>query len=540
MENQSGISRAGEFLSRRFAPLFCVAAAALPVCYALWTSHVWDDYLITFKFSQNLCEGRGLVYEPGVRTHGFTSPLGVLLPSLCYLAVGRGSWEGALWLFRLCFCVPAFVGGGVFLIKTVGLRFPGRRCPPVCAGLLYLFEAKSVIFSVNGMETAFMLFFLSWALYLMEKGIGAEWPLVGVAWAGLMWTRPDSCVYVAALVAAYVVFPVSSRRTMSVGVLKASLVTIVLYLPWFSWAWWYYGTPVPHTVTAKSAIAVRMGLHEHVSRMLACLPERLGWVFAPPYPRMAFSMGEWPVLLVLFCFIAGAVAFSFWMFQVRRPGVGARASLMFFLLMLYVALMPFPYPWYFPPLAMLGIAALVEAAWALSGCLVHASWRRWFAPSALLCVFVIMAVTLGLVARQMKLQQEVIETGTRKKIGEWLKAEMAPGDRVYLECLGYIGYFSGARMLDFPGLASPEVTRLIRSEKADFVTLVKFLNPEWIVLRPFEVVRMRKLPYFNERYTLAKEFDATRELRGHAYIPGESYLLYDAVFEVFHRTDAPR
>src|ERR1700691_4148349 len=36
----------------------------------LYTGHVWEDFLITFRFSENLVLGNGLVYQPGERVCG--------------------------------------------------------------------------------------------------------------------------------------------------------------------------------------------------------------------------------------------------------------------------------------------------------------------------------------------------------------------------------------------------------------------------------------------------------------------------------------
>src|SRR5262249_19711036 len=76
--------------------------------YILYTGHIWEDYLITFRFSKNLVEGNGLVYNLGERLHGFTSPLGVLLPALGYWLTGND--QSALWFFRI-FSIAAFVTG---------------------------------------------------------------------------------------------------------------------------------------------------------------------------------------------------------------------------------------------------------------------------------------------------------------------------------------------------------------------------------------------------------------------------------------------
>ena len=114
---------------RRYWPLdmalFVLLAMLVLFGYAFYTGHVWEDFLITFRHSQNLCEGNGLVYRPGERVHGFTSPLGTLLPALCHLATGQRSYLAALWLFRVMSAL-AFVGAGLLLLRAVGEAGTGR------------------------------------------------------------------------------------------------------------------------------------------------------------------------------------------------------------------------------------------------------------------------------------------------------------------------------------------------------------------------------------------------------------------------------
>src|SRR5262249_29250347 len=83
--------------------------------YALYTGHVWEDYLITFRFSKILVDGHGLVYNLGERLHGFTSPLGVLLPALGYWLTGND--QSALWFFRVL-SIAAFLTGGLLTIEA--------------------------------------------------------------------------------------------------------------------------------------------------------------------------------------------------------------------------------------------------------------------------------------------------------------------------------------------------------------------------------------------------------------------------------------
>jgi hypothetical protein len=72
------------------------------------------------------------------------------------------------------------------------------------------------------------------------------------------------------------------------------------------------------------------------------------------------------------------------------------------------------------------------------------------------------AMLLACVTWEMRVQQRVIEDDGRKIIGEWLRANAAPGDRIFLEPLGYVGYYSHLKAYDYPGLTSREVVTAIR------------------------------------------------------------------------------
>jgi hypothetical protein len=505
---------------------FCVGGAGLFLGYSLITGHLWEDFFITFAFSQNLAEGRGLVYGPGVRIHGFTSPLGVLLPALSHWLSGLRSCHAAAWTYRLLFCLPAYLGGGLLLLRLFRDIHPGRLWPAAAVGILYLLDPKGLLFATNGMETAFMLLFLAASLPALQHGIDTCWRGTGAAWAGLMWTRPDACIYVAALMLAQMLDSPHPRRTaMAIG--KAALVTTLLYLPWLAWSWWYYGALVPHTITAKAA-SLQSGAGADWAARLGQAGGKSGWVFGPVYPYFR----EWPLAITLAVYAAAAIAAVYWAVPRVQDRFGRRISLVFFLVFLYLALMPFPFPWYFPPAAMLASVVLAQAAVQLAARLAP-RWQRL--PAAALVLFMAALGWLGiLTTRQMQCQQALIEDGVRRPIGEWLRQHHQPGDRVFLECVGYIGYFSGMRVLDFPGLVSPDVVRLVKEKDANFVSVVPLLDPEWLVLRPHECAVMAKADFFARDYRPVVEFDARDRLAGR-WIPGQSYLAYDARFIVFQR-----
>jgi hypothetical protein len=518
------------WLIRRFDWIFIALATAVCLGYIFCTGHIWEDFFITFRHSENLCNGNGLVYETGRRIHGFTSPLGVLLPALCHWLTGMHSYLHALWAFRLLFGIPGYVIGGLLLVRLVRRTIPGQPLAPLVAGTLYLLEAKSVVFSTNGMETGLMLVFFLSALSLMFGDFTRRWAMLGVAWAGMMWTRPDACVFIAVLGIATLAFTDrASWRISVVAMLKAAAITTVLYLPWFAWAWWYYGSPVPHTIAAKGALLADKSAWDLLLMTLHKIPYCVSWVFGPVYPHF-FS---WPVMVYIYMIATGLMCFIYWLLPwARIDRIGRRASLMFFLLAFYFSYMILPYPWYFPPATALGIFILTRALFHFAGNRAKAVTTGWglIALSA--------ALTFGLVAYQLRLQQRIVEDGIRIPMGKWLKAHAAPEDRIYLECLGYVGYFSEGRMRDYPGLVTPEVVRLIREQKLNYYTIPRELRPEWVVLRLREHFAMGTMdPSFQEQYAVAEIFENNDELNRHEFIPGESYLLYDIFFIVFRRRD---
>lgn len=541
---------------RHFTLLFCCAAFLLPLLYSLWTNHIWEDFFITFKFSKNLAEGRGLVYNPDIKVHGFTSPLGTLLPALCHWLTGEKSYLVAIWAFRIFFCIPAYLLAGLYFFKTVSLIKTASSWNLLIGALLFLAEGKSLVFSVNGMETAFMLLFTLMAFYysnaflqssesseaiIENSKLNKKFPisglksgiLIGLSWAGLMWTRPDGFIFIFAIVASCILINLATLRIKYLRFLPIPvIVCTVVYLPWFLWAWIYYGSPVPNTVRAKGAFFSGLAFSDILSNMLQKIPHCAAWVFSPPYCHFA----GWHKFFIHSSLIVSIFCMIFWISRKSHP-ILRRASLSFMFVYFYLLFMNFPYPWYFPPaaiLALIVIAVFVSERTdkEINGKKIKISSGRFF-QLCVLCLMLIM--TVGTIF-EMRIQQKLIETGNRKKIGEWLKNNMKQDESLYLECLGYIGYFSeAAKIYDYPGLASPTVVELIKSGKKGFEDVAISLEPDWIVARPWELNALSEKGILNAKYSIAKIFDVRKDIESVSLLPGRGYLLYDAVFVVLKK-----
>ncbi len=514
-----------------------LAALVVSLAFAAFTAHVWEDYYITFRASLNLATGHGLVFQPGERVHSFTSPIGTLLPALFALGGGEDVALRALWLLR---CTSALaLGLALWLTLRTWLR-EGLYAGAVAAiGAAWVLDPKIVDFSMNGMETAFMVFFVAFTWHVFVTG-ARLWPCA-VACTGLQWTRPDGCVFFAAIALAWMLFGARAAgfdlRQRLGRVAGAIALGVVLYLPWLIFAWSYYGSPVPHTILAKSQ---HLALGESVTR-LALYPWRLLFgdvplhhVYSPAY----FFLGGWPEALAWPARLLAVGAALAWLWP-RVPRGGRIASFACFLGGFYVTYIP-PFPWYYPAWQTLG-----WIAWAY---LLHALWETrpaagWAASlpasvarvSAAL-IIVLQATLLGCAAWQMRTQQALIETGHRREIGLWLKAQARPGDRVFLEPLGYIGYFSGLKMLDFPGLSSPEVVAARRAGHRSYAQVIAALQPDWVVLRPAEgQLVFNEIPSLRQQYDIARVFDTRGKVDAIPILPGRGYLHFDAIFLVYRR-----
>jgi hypothetical protein len=541
-------------LPRAGAIVFVVAACLVCLGYTLYTNQTWEDSLITLRQGENLLKGEGLTYNQGELVHGFTSPINVLLLTLCHLLTGQSSYDATLWLYRV-FSIAAFAASGVLMLKAFYETPPRWSAATWFLGIVYLFDVKNVAFSINGMETAFMLLFVAWAVYLTSRAAPEQWLLRGLCWSGLMWSRPDGCVYIAALLLAELIFLSTSRRATIVSLAKSAVVCAVFYGPWIVWAWWYYGSPVPHTIIAKGNVeqGVLSQLLATFDSVLTLLFSMAAQVFRPIYygdsPEW-WLPGTWGRVISALTEIVGIVALLYFLCPVKDR-FGRAMSLCFVIVCFYFAYMPIQYPWYFPPAMIFGAIAFTRAAMALAsageGVTAYLRLRR--PRTFVLATFVVLATGALLefypACLEQRVQQWEIEHGNRAVVGLWLKENGKPTDSVYLEPLGYIGYYSGMHMKDFPGLVSPEVVQIRRRLPSDPQTarMARYmvpteLKPDWVVLRSIEYQNMAKLGMseaFDKDYALVKEFNVEDRLGKYEFLPGRNSLAFDAVYEVFRR-----
>ena len=535
-----------------FAGVFVVALS-----FAAYTHHTWEDYYITYRVSKNLATGHGPVYTIGEKVHAFTSPLNMLLPAALIIITGNTSDQLVLWLFRVL-CCSSLAAAAVLLFKTA--RKNSLTLIPIAVLVgMFAMDAKIVDFSINGQETAFMMLFLALTLNALTVRSRRTVLKLGLAWAGVMWTRPDGFIYIAAIAISFLIFNAGQSIANSrLGLLKiffkAGILAGILYSPWFLWAWHYYGSPVPHTLIAKgyaareytsdiSSINFGVLLLNFLTFPFHILSESTstGLTFLPTY---TFPLGGWHYTAIVYSNYLSCICALYWCLPFGRPQARA-VSFAFMIGHFYLTcIAPFPAPWYLPNCIVLAIfvsAYIIHQALNLALLLKGRDNKN----SMRLIKFVrisavsILAVTLLLTlcsAYQLRIQQREIEDGNRKKIGLWLRANAASAsDTVFLEPLGYIGFFSQLKMLDHPGLCAPEVVAAQKKlQSSSWEKLIPQLHPDWLVLRPNESDAIYKADplLLTQRYSVAKIFDVSERIKSYRWLPGRKYLTYDQTFIV--------
>ncbi|MDB6126571.1 MAG: hypothetical protein JWM35_467 [Verrucomicrobia bacterium] len=531
---------------KKTAILIFIAVFVVGLAWPVYTKHAWEDYYITYRASKNLAMGHGLTFTEGERVHSFTSPLGTLLPALCSVVTGNRSDDDALWIFRIM-SLAAYAGAGIFLWKLVR-SIHASAGPAWLVLVLFAIDTKIVDFTTNGMETGILLLFLGWTLHASITTPRRQALHLGIAWAGLMWTRPDSFVYIAAISIGAFLFcppptPAGGRWGWIKIFLTAGVITSLLYLPWIIWAWSYYGTPVPHTITAKGLFHPPMTPASLLKsawdfpRAVTTHVDMLATTFMPAYS----SITGWPTWMLRIAYWIALGCMTVWL----MPGIKRETRLASFALcageFYLTSFVYFPVPWYIPTLTVFALIVLS----GLVGQLVasHKNWRTFAWAFSGLLVAGSLTITL-LSAHEMRLQEAVIERGERQAIGLWLREHASSNrDTVFLECLGYIGFYSNLKMYDFPGMSSPEMVAArkkigVASYPESWPALIQELSPDWLVLRSNEAETIRQLnPGMLKRdYSLAKTFDVRAQVDAIPFIMGRNYLANDAYFEVYHRS----
>jgi len=352
------------------------------------------------------------------------------------------------------------------------------------------------------METQIAVAVLLAGVYYLLVGDATR---LGIALGIGLLTRPDYALWVGpALLALFL----TARR----DALKSAVITLLVILPWLIFTTAYYGSPVPHTIAAKQQSYtqhppigrtpesvvdfVEAQLHQHHDQ----------WRYLAPF-REHFAVSSGPLDQVWLLFIAlgviGLALLGAWKTRRVTRWWAAIAYVSLFAIYKMLLLPPTYYEWYLPPFMAI-VVLLVGAGLTRVQLSVPRLGPAFAGVFAILLVWQIAAMIL------IDRRAQDIENHVRTPVGQYLRTVVKPGEAVTSESAGYVGYYSFAKLYDYPGLTSPtafEALKRAGPTQNSLVGLINALRPRWIVLRPFERNQLREhYPAANALYRPAKVF----------------------------------
>jgi hypothetical protein len=444
---------------RLFAIGYILLATSL--IYLAFSHWAYDDPFITYRYAQNLAAGKGFVYNPGERILSTTTPLFALI-----LAAGVKAWSDLPHLANLLGAFSLALGG--WFLWDLGQTW---KQPWVGWAGLLLYPTSPLVVGTLGSETPLYLAFClgTFAFYARRN-----YTLAAALAALAVLTRPDG-ILVAAILALDYLLRVRRRLDVTAPApWMAVLVFCAICVPWFVFAWSYFGSPLPVTLLAK----------QHQGSM--AISER----FAPglltilkPYTQHWYFWVEAGLAII-------GIIWMFW--RARIWGLILSWTALYFLT--YTALGVSRYFWYYAPLTPGFIAAVGLGIAVLDALILTALERfenqrgkaislKW---AAILPISLLLALTAGKLAHlgQARAQADP-RIAAYRAVGEWLKTNTPATARVGALEIGAIGYYSERPVIDFAGLIQPEVTGQLRPETtyADAAQwAIERFRPEYLAL----------------------------------------------------------
>jgi hypothetical protein len=472
----------------RWAPAAGLAALAFVVRFAIGPLPI-DDAYITFRSARNLAEGLGFVYNAGQHVLGTTTPLWAMVLALGYRLGMHDLPTLALILSAACDGLAAVLL--LLLARRLGWGSPW----PALLSALYALSAPSIAFAVSGMETSLFVLLILGAVAATAAGRGTGAALL----AGLATlTRPEGLL-LGFLVLASIALRQSGgwrQRWREVGMPFAVFAAVIV--PWVIFATWWFGSPLPQSMAAKSvAYLERIPPQDALLRLMKFLGQP-GWhPLAPPLSLLKWrvsGIGFSRVCVLLWLFMVPALIRATRDRPARLPAIWFGP--LFILAYALSGLRGVPLcPWYMVPLApflLLGALSLAR----------QVSHRGPLALQAGLIVLVtawsLSGLSLGREPGQLPFRPLGITLAKEDALdaaAKLLAPKLGPGSVVALPEIGVFGYISRARILDGAGLVSPEAVRyfpiplgeetfppaLIRDERPDYLVAVDWYFTDKLV-----------------------------------------------------------
>jgi arabinofuranosyltransferase len=287
-----------------------IIVAALAYAYSLrWIA---EDAYISFRYAQNLADGKGLVFNQGERVEGYTNFLWTILLT-AGLKAGLRPESISVTLGLFCTVISFLSLFGIYRnLFGKSFLFPASL---LALALNYTWAC----FSTSGMETCLLSALIVSSFYVLSESELSDrredWKcfVLGVLLVLALMTRPDA-ILACAVIFLFLAFRVYHSRDFKPLVLFI-IPFVIIYLPYFFWRYRYYGHLLPNTFYAKSAYEA---YYKQGFTYLWEFAQRYSlWLLAPlilaailKWKKINFPRGHLILAMAVFCVVH--IAYVVW------------------------------------------------------------------------------------------------------------------------------------------------------------------------------------------------------------------------------------
>ncbi len=459
-----------------------IMLGCMAVCFAVLHQHfAQDDAYITYRYARNLSRGVGFVYNPGEQVLGTTTPLFTLM--LAALTRLTGVEVSSLSL----------IVGAVSLWVSAGMLYQYGRAQnmKLAPAIAVIYLANPFMPHIVGMESFFLLGMLLLTTYAYTS---RRWFWAAALGGLLVLVRYEMLFLVVLMGADYIL----SQRKLPLWLWPSAIPGLL----WGLAALRLFGSPIPQSVSAKLA--------------------------APRIPFLVGAAGYWysfnlevPLLALAGILLLGGVCGLIMTWKVNRH---YRLLVLFSLVYLGAATwLAGSFPWYYAPLMPLYAIAIGYGIHFLGHALTLLG-KKGTISKAVARAVQMASLALVLIAQLMFWQKafrfpEQAFDGryaAYQSVSKWILAHASPTQTIAAFEIGYIGYFTDLKIIDFSALVTPGLMPWAAEESAAAVYHgLRLYAPDWVVISAASQSQ-REVIEADPHYLLQKNFD-------------DRYLLYSKI-----------
>ena len=224
-----------------------------------WLSSVaWflcDDAFISFRYTRNLLEGNGLVFNPGEYVEGYTNFLWILELAAIWGIFGVRPEYAAPWL-SVAYTIATMAAVLWWVVRLPSLQNRGL-VGWMALGLLCSSATFAVWTSGGGLETRQFTFFITAAVVCLSLYRNRRWGLLAasLSLAAAELTRPEGLMLAACCFGWFAVQCILTGERSISGLARQMIYLVapfaVLTAAHFLFRYAYYGEWLPNTYYAK-------------------------------------------------------------------------------------------------------------------------------------------------------------------------------------------------------------------------------------------------------------------------------------------------